>query len=256
MSTSYFVLSKIFWFFAAPIGFFLFLLIFSVLLLHTRFFCFAKTMLRLLALCVLFFVFLPIDYWLIAPLEESYPILKDEDLSKFDGVIVLGGELYTGLSIQYNVPITPFGTERLNKFIELYNLNPKAKFVFTGGSSDIVNPEHKESYFSKMYIQNLGVKTSGMIFEDEARNTLENVLLSKKLVSPQSHEKWILITSAYHMKRAIQYFERSNWNVIPCPVGFRRVKSLNPFEHPLTTKLQIFTMALREWVGLFAAKIF
>ncbi|MDP1723704.1 MAG: hypothetical protein Q8L85_03280 [Alphaproteobacteria bacterium] len=65
-----------------------------------------------------------------------------------------------------------------------------------------------------------------------------------------------IITSAYHMRRSVNYFKRSNWDVIPYPVGFRRVKSLNPFEHPITAKLQIVTMAIKERIGLLAAYIF
>ncbi|MDP3532891.1 MAG: YdcF family protein [Alphaproteobacteria bacterium] len=225
-------------------------------MLQTRFFRFAQKILYFLAFFAIIFVFLPVDYWLMVPLEESYPVPSAEILDKFDGVIVLGGETHTNLSNQYNMPIVPFGAERLNKFIELYHKNPKARFVFTGGDLGVDNQEKNEAFYSKMYIENLCIDTSNMIFENKSRNTLENVILSKELVLPRLDEKWILITSAYHMRRSIHYFKRSNWDVVPYPVGFRRVKSLNPFEHPITTKLQIVTTAIKEWIGLLAAYIF
>jgi uncharacterized SAM-binding protein YcdF (DUF218 family) len=258
MSTFYFTASKIFWFFAAPLNLFLFLLILGVILLHTRFLRIAKVILRVIAICAVLFVLLPLDTWLMAPLEEAYSVPTEKDLADFHGVIVLGGEAQSGLSTEYNEPIVPYGSERLNKFIELHIKNPKAKFVFTGGDVATESNEKTESYFSKLYIEKLGFDTSSMIFEDKSRNTYQNAILSKNLVLPKKDEKWILITSASHMKRACHYFKRVDWDVIPYPVGFRQMRrgAFNPLKSVLVTKLQVITTATKEWIGLLAAQLF
>ena len=77
-------------------------------------------------------------------------------------------------------------------------------------------------------------------------------------MQPKKSEKWILVTSASHMKRACHYFKRAEWDVVPYPVGFRQMnrESFDPFKFTLITKLQTLTTATKEWIGLLAAQLF
>ena len=256
MSGLYFYVSKIFWFCVAPFNLFLFILIVAVILLRTRFINLAQSLLTFLGILAVLFILLPIDFWLMLPLENAYSAPKMEDLENIDGVIVLGGEAHDALSTEHDMPLTPFGAERLNQFIALYLKNPNAKFVFTGGAPNLENEKKTEAYFSKLYMKKLGMDVSKVIFEDKSRNTHENVVMSKNLISPQPNEKWVLITSAYHMRRAKSYFQKQSWDVIPFPVGYRHFEGKSFIKFDLIYKFQVLNLAVKEWVGILAASIF
>ena len=49
----------------------------------------------------------------------------------------------------------------------------------------------------------MGLSTNNIIFEDRSRNTHENIIFSRKIVNPKINEKWIIVTSAFHMNRSI-----------------------------------------------------
>ena len=83
-------------------------------------------------------------------------------------------------------------------------------------------------------------------------NTLENAILSKDLARPQPGERWLLVTSAYHMPRAIGIFRKAGFDVEPYPVDWRTSGSgdaLRPFP-TVGDGLRRTDTAVREWVGL------
>ena len=64
-------------------------------------------------------------------------------------------------------------------------------------------------------------------------------------------DTWILVTSAFHMPRAIGAFRHTGWNVVPYPVDYRRgARSEDTSGRNLGHGLQTLNVALREWLGL------
>ena len=55
----------------------------------------------------------------------------------------------------------------------------------------------------------------------KSRNTVENAVFSMDLAKPQPGERWLLVTSGYHMPRAIGIFRRAGFAVEPYPVDWR-----------------------------------
>ena len=89
--------------------------------------------------------------------------------------------------------------------------------------------------------------------ENEARNTAENVSFSKQLVNPQPNETWIMITTAYHMPRAMGIFCKQNWKVIPYPVDHQTLPSkLYKPAFGLIGHANQLVLASHEWLGLIA----
>jgi uncharacterized SAM-binding protein YcdF (DUF218 family) len=91
-----------------------------------------------------------------------------------------------------------------------------------------------------------------VIAEDRSRNTVENAEFSKALAKPQPGERWLLVTSAYHMPRAIGIFREAGFDVEPYPVDWRTSGSgdaLRPFP-TVGDGLRRTDTAVREWVGL------
>ena len=57
--------------------------------------------------------------------------------------------------------------------------------------------------------------------ERRSRNTQENVEFSKAMVAPKSGERWLLVTSAFHMPRSVGLFRKAGFAVEPYPVDWR-----------------------------------
>jgi uncharacterized SAM-binding protein YcdF (DUF218 family) len=75
-------------------------------------------------------------------------------------------------------------------------------------------------------------------------------------VKPQPGETWILVTSAWHMPRAIGCFRRAGWSATPYPVDFKTSgRPLERTEVALGPQLFLATLAMKEWVGLVAYRI-
>ena len=86
---------------------------------------------------------------------------------------------------------------------------------------------------------------------------LKNAAFSKKLVDPKAGERWLLVTSAFHMPRAMGVFRTLHFAVEPCPVDWRLEgrKSLTHFPNQADEGLQYTNLAVREWLGLFAYRL-
>jgi len=98
----------------------------------------------------------------------------------------------------------------------------------------------------------MGLDVSRILFERQSRNTFENATLTHALVRPRAGERWVLITSAMHMPRAIGAFRKAGWSPIPYPVDFQTVgpPRFTPRIQLGLRELGRFSTALREWTAL------
>jgi uncharacterized SAM-binding protein YcdF (DUF218 family) len=90
--------------------------------------------------------------------------------------------------------------------------------------------------------------------EGRARNTIENAIYAKQLARPKLGERWLLVTSAYHLPRAVGAFRKVGFPVEAYPVDWRTrgVRDLlRPF-WSVGDGLRRVDTAVREWVGLAA----
>ena len=212
----------------------------------------AKILLVACSLFILLIAFFPVGLWLISPLETQFkhnPSLPE----KIDGIIVLSGSEKTDSSALWQQAELSDAAERYIAFIKLANIYPDAKLVFTGGSSGIIRNDIKATSVAKMVFTDLSFNMENIIFENQSRNTYENVILSRPLVNPVKDEKWLLITTAWHMPRSVGIFCQNEWPVIPYPVDHTSLKD-NNFEirFDFLKHLTEINIAVKEWVGLFA----
>jgi uncharacterized SAM-binding protein YcdF (DUF218 family) len=101
-------------------------------------------------------------------------------------------------------------------------------------------------------LESLGISRDRIILEDRSRNTLENAVFSKAIVQPTPGERWLLVTSAFHMPRAIGVFRKADFPVEPYPVDWRTRGAedmMRPFA-VMSDGLQRSDTAVHEWVGL------
>ena len=148
---------------------------------------------------------------------------------------------------------TPLGSyaERVTVFVELAKRYPDAKLVFTGGSGLLLDQIHREADYTAVLLENLGVPPSRVMYERESRNTYENARNTVVLAQPQPGEVWLLVTSAFHMPRAVGAFRHAGWPVTAYPVNY--ITGPSDSWRPgfnFASGLGQTSAAVREWTGL------
>jgi uncharacterized SAM-binding protein YcdF (DUF218 family) len=93
--------------------------------------------------------------------------------------------------------------------------------------------------------------------ERRSRNTQENAEFSKALAAPKSGERWLLVTSAYHMPRSVGVFRKAGFAVEPYPVDWRVGGPADRwrFRTFAIDGLANLDAGTREWMGLVAYRI-
>lgn len=200
---------------------------------------------------------LPLGDLLLQPIEGTYP--AQPALDQVDGIIILGGGEDARASAYWGQMQLNAGGERYTAALELAQRFPEARLLFTGGSGalrDLGGPEVSEGAMAERFFLGLGVAPERLLIEDRSRNTAENARLSLALAYPDPNESWVLVTSAFHMPRAMQSFEAAGWaGVTPWPVDYRTAAFMDRIGWNLTRNLQVLNIAIREQVGQLAYRV-
>ena len=204
---------------------------------------------------LLFLGALPVGSYLTGVLENRFPIPRDLPAS-VDGIIVLGGVVSAYGSEQRGQTQIGSSIERLTSMVELARRYPEAKIVFTGGSGSPTKQGYKEADAVKELLPIFAIDPIRVLLERESRNTLENAQRSKKLVNPQPEESWILVTSAFHMPRAVGVFRQQGWEILPYPVDYETLPNSSFLPTlDLLAGLSQMSKASHEWLGLVSYRI-
>ncbi len=250
----FFVLSKIFWLLASPLHLLLISLL-GGLLLAPRW-RHGRTLALVAAAALALIVFSPASALLLRPLEDRFP-RRPEIMPPPAGIIVLGGALDERIAAARDQVALNEAAERMTEGAALARLYPQALLVFSGGSGALIDDRAKEADVARRLWRELGVPDGQIRFEDRSRNTYENAVFTKKLIQPQKGGVWLLVTSAYHMPRAVGVFRAQGMAVEAFPVDYRTTGGSDDFWPPGDGSLAIrnFETAAREWVGLVAYRL-
>jgi uncharacterized SAM-binding protein YcdF (DUF218 family) len=243
-----FLASKLFWWTVNPGNVLLALLCVGLVALLAGRRRLGVGLVGLVTLLCLAVTLLPVGAWMLRPLEDRFPATPLPE--RLDGIIVLGGAINPVLSAARHQPVLTDSAERLFAFVALARQHPEAKLVFTGGSASVVDTIDREADVARAVFDGLGLAPGRVVFERDSRNTYENAVMSKQLVQPQPGERWALITSAYHMPRAVGCFRAQGWPVIADPVDYGTSPQGDPPSLSLLAGLDGVHWALREWIGL------
>jgi uncharacterized SAM-binding protein YcdF (DUF218 family) len=249
----FFILSKIVGFFAQPSDIAATLAALGVALLFTRFARAGRRLATFGVVLLLIAGLTPLGNALMLPLEERFPPW-DAARGAPAGIIVLGGAVGPEISAARGVTDLNESAERITAAAVLARAYPEARIVYSGGNARLVIAGGIEADYAIDLLESLGVARTRILAERQSRNTIENAELSKKLVEPKPGERWLLVTSAYHMPRAIGAFRRAGFPVEAFPVDWRTRGPIDlwlPFE-TVTAGLRRTDTAVHEWVGLIA----
>ena len=193
---------------------------------------------------------LPVDLWLLRPLENRFPAPSAP--GHVDGIVVLGGAVSAAISADRGSPTLNRDADRLVVFAALARRYPDARLVFAGGPPARTADRPSEAEASRELLQRVGVTPGRMLVEDQSRTTWENAVDALAVGRPVPGETWLLITSASHMPRAVGAFRSAGWPpVVPWPVAYRTTRRgwPAPFQ-PVGTRLNGVDLAAHEWSGL------
>jgi len=249
----FFFLSKTVGYLLLPTNFMIGLGLLGAVLLATR--C-ARAGRRLLVLSIVLLAlagFSPLGNWLLYPLEQRFPPW-DAAHGAPDGIVVLGGSIDADLSAAHGEAVVRSAADRILVAAALARRYPNARVIFSGGSADLVDNDAREADYAGALFESLGVDKTRLIMERRSRNTEENAEFSKALAAPKTGERWLLVTSAFHMPRAIGLFRKAGFAIEACPVDWRvgGRADLGALSVVAGEGLGRTDLGLREWIGLLA----
>lgn len=136
-----------------------------------------------------------------------------------DVIIVLGGGVYEN-SPDLSGNTVP-SDEALARIVMAYRLYKRLNvpIITTGGK--LTETDITEADIAKRFLVEFGVNENMIIPESFSKTTRENAEFSSTILKERGFKKPILVTTAYHMKRAIKSFKLYKVEVIPAPCSFR-----------------------------------
>jgi uncharacterized SAM-binding protein YcdF (DUF218 family) len=224
-------------------------LILGVLLLWTRRDFLGRAILTFTVAFALIVGVLPLGAWLLGTLENRFPAATELP-AQVHGIVVIAGDFDVTLATsrgRYSA-----GDMALPRFTAMGDLArrfPEARIVLAGVTGPATSGEE--------FAASLGIAPARLIIEDRSRNTYETAMFSLRSAAPATGETWMLITSAFHMPRAIGSFRRAGWMVTPFPVDYWTGPATNlhrPFG--FDSGLRLLAQALREYGVLFTYATF
>jgi uncharacterized SAM-binding protein YcdF (DUF218 family) len=191
---------------------------------------------------------LPFGNALLYVLENRFPPWNPV-VGAPDGIIVLGGGIDADVSAVHVETALNDAAERLVAVANLAHRYPSARIVYSGGNAALMGGGTVEADYASRVFESLGIARDRIILERHSRNTAENALFSKQLINPKAGEHWLLVTSGFHMPRAIGTFRKIGFAVDAYPVDWRIKAPLAPIS-TLATGLADTDLAMHEWAGL------
>jgi uncharacterized SAM-binding protein YcdF (DUF218 family) len=262
MDTLFFMFSKIVQFYIEPLNWVVVFVALSLLFLGLkkahlckRFFWFALVDLLLVG-------WLPSSGILLRALEDAAPKWNPDIVSigSIGGILILGGAIEAGeISVDRGEVSIGAAAERVTKAFELIRKRPDLPFIFSGFSGSLSPKGMSEADAFKRLVGEQGLPEQLAHYENQSRNTYENVLYMKPLIgqfglknADGTPKPWLLITSASHMYRSLKIFEKQGIEVIPLPVDYQTSNQLHWASFDLMRGAQQWSNFLHEAVGLVA----
>ena len=263
MDTIFFILSKVVQFGIEPLNWALLFILLSVLFLGLRKTHLVKRFLLLGLIDLLVVGYLPTSE---LPLRFLEDLVAKSPLTSIAGdqigaIVILGGAVEGGLIGPERGEVSLEGSaERVTKGLELMRTYPNTPFIYSGFSGKLVPRGISEADAFRALVHEQGLEGHPGYYENQSRNTYENVLFIKQILKQIHGENKaikpvLLITSASHMYRSIQLFQKQEMVVIPVPVDYQTgtsVSSIHWGVFDLTEGSRLWNRLLHELIGLAA----
>ncbi|MBL8069854.1 MAG: YdcF family protein [Nitrospira sp.] len=192
----------------------------------------------------------------MAMLEGRYPPFQPESSVRFDAIVVLAGGILPKGSLRPVDELMDASRQRTVCGTTYWRAGLAKKILLSGGDATVRRTGLLESHEMKRLAIELGVPESAILLEDRSRTTYENAIHTRTLLG---NSRVLLVTDAYHMPRAMEFFVKQGLSVTPAPCGYKaRHSPVQAWEHftlfdllPNSKALSMTTDAIEEVVGIF-----
>lgn len=209
----YFILSKLLLFILLPLYWIIALVLLAV---------FTKNLKRrkryLIAAAIILYIFTAPVF--LKSFEQLWDVKQhpDNDTKKYSCVIVLGGfsSGNTAADGHFNN-----SSDRFIQGAKLVETKQASHILISGGSGQLIPGEFREAAWVRGELLKFNIPDSLILVESQSKNTIENAAYSKELLQ-KSHlaPPYLLVTSAFHMRRALLIFKKAGVPVVPYPANY------------------------------------
>lgn len=147
--------------------------------------------------------------------------------------------------------------DRFIQTLKLYQEGHIRKIIVSGGNAVFASGEYREGDWLARNLEAMGVPRADIINERRAMNTVENARYSHQLMdSAHISGPIVVITSSWHMSRAVRIFEKEGVKIRPFPCDYLIVPSQRKIRWahllPSGAAMEQWNLILKEWVGILA----
>jgi uncharacterized SAM-binding protein YcdF (DUF218 family) len=199
----------------------------------------------------------PVPDLILRELEnQSAEIPPQADLTGYVGMVVLGGATEMGYVAQaHTQPLFNDAAERIIAPVIARHKNPHLRVLYTGGEGALIGHGPTEAQRAQVLFDNIAMAGKQVEYEASSRTTYENAVLTAQLPGVDIRQRWLLVTSAWHMPRSLAVFAKVGWNVTAYPVDFRTGPSTPWTEYSLREGVNKWQLVLHELVGQAAYRM-
>ena len=247
----FWLLSKIFWLVFHPLSLTMILVALGLLLALRRRKGFGLTLVALGLFVLMVSGLTTTGALLLQPLEARYerPVSFPEDAK---GIIVLGGGTKNEVSAARRSYQLAEAGERYVEAVRLALAHDSVPILIAGGIGSLDDAGESDAKSSARLFEAFGIDPERIRTESLSRNTYENAVNSAELLDPRQGDVYVLITSAYHMPRALALYQKAGFDVVAWPVDYRTTGE-EGFTLAIgdgSENVSMTATAIHEWIGL------
>lgn len=195
----------------------------------------------------------PLPNLLTLPLEQRFEraTLPGQPVT---GILILGGGEDAPIAHARGTHALNEAGERITEAVALARMLPQARVVFTGGTAALFPGQATEAEAVYQMLTQMGVEEARITVENRSRDTWENAVFTKAIIMPKPGERWLLVTSGWHMPRSMGVFRAAGFAVEPWPVDYRTAGWGDAVTIPKSPAdgLRRLELVMREYIGLLA----
>lgn len=187
--------------------------------------------------------------------EPEVTLLEEVDPDIRTAIVLGGGVFYDA-----ETDMVKYGgnADRYLGVLQPYREGKVERVLVSGGAANYLEPNTREGEMLQRLYLLCGMNEMDIVLEDSSLNTYQNALYSKPILNGMGEDRFLLITSAIHMRRAQACFEKQGVEVQPFPVmmsvGIRRYE-LDYLLVPQISNFQKWHGLIHEWIGFLTYKL-
>lgn len=200
---------------------------------------------------------IPIVTWqLLRTVERAYPTLPIHEYRSADAILVLGGTVARVAPPRYEPE--EIGGSRLLPAVRLFKMGKAKRIVVAGGDPypGLDGETRNQAVDMKQVLVDMGIPEEAIVVQGASRNTEEDILFSAKILNDLKLTHVLLVTNAFHMKRAMTLGQKTGIEWYPVPTGHEAPNVPLGIESfiPRLGFIRDTNRALKEMVGLQFAR--